>query len=259
MRKIIKPLYDALIWPIHEKHIGTLQAASVVRSLYLKWTLEKYISANKEFRILDAGSGQGAPLATVQARLHPQCYFEALDLYQEEPTDQRLDLPKNIKYIKTELESFVPNEKYDIVISLDVLEHIEDHQAILNRISHWMKPDGVFIIHTPATNQVRYFTKESHHHGPGNGLRRGDYHTREGFELKELIADVESEGFRVIHSRYTFSYLTWFFKELYTLGEKRGLPGIGIIIFPFLYLSTKVEHLINLKRGNGLLIEARKA
>ena len=75
MKNLLKNLYNEFTRPIREKWIGTLQAAAVVRSLYLTNTLKKYISQNRKYKILDAGSGTGAPLTIVQARRFSQCDF----------------------------------------------------------------------------------------------------------------------------------------------------------------------------------------
>ena len=105
---------------------------------------------------------------------------------------------------------------------------------------------------------IRYFIKNNILSHPNEKQRLGDYHIREGFNLKEMSIDIINARFEIIYTRYTFSPFTWFFKELFTMGEKRNLPGIGIMILPFIWFSAKLESLLNLSRGNGILIVARK-
>ncbi len=49
----------------------------------------------------------------------------------------------------TLFEAFEPPQLYDAVLVLHVLEHVDDPQALLRRISTWMKPDGLMVLLVP--------------------------------------------------------------------------------------------------------------
>ena len=254
----MKYLYDELTWPIQEKWIGTLQAAAVVRSLYLSWTLKKHVRRDKKYNILDAGSGEGASLTIVQARRFNESQFVAVDLYQKGPSKQHLRIPANITFIKKDLFKYVGTNQYDIIISLDVLEHINDYRKILSLFYEWMNPYGKLIVHVPSAHQIRYLTKNDLLHDTNRKQRLGDYHVREGFESEKIVKELQDTGFNIIYRRYTFSPVTWFFKELFSIFEKKSIPGTGITILPFIWFSTKIESFLELRRGNGILIVAQK-
>lgn len=254
---IIKNLYIQLTRPIQEKWLGTLQAAAVVRSLYLSWGLKKYITIDKTYKILDAGSGEGAPLTLVQARRFKNCDFVAIDLYQTKPSEQKQCIPPNIIFIQNDLFKFSPKNQYDIIICMDVLEHIDNYNKVLEFYHKWIKQEGKLILHVPSTHQVRYLPKDILTH-TSRAHRPGDEHVREGFSLMKILEDLGQIGFKIINSRYTFSPFTWFFKELFSIGERKSLPGIGIMMLPFIWLSANAERFLKLERGNGIFIVAKK-
>lgn len=258
MNNIIRSLYSQLTWPIQEKWIGTLQAGAVARSLYLAWILKKYTLRDKKYNILDAGSGEGAPLALVQARRFNKSQFVAIDLYQETPSKQHLFIPPNITFVKSDLFKYSAKNQYDIIVCLDVLEHIDNYKKILSLFNEWIKPNGKLILHVPSAPLIRYLTKNNLPHKSNKKQRLGDYHVREGFHFEKILRDIENVGFKVIYSRYTFSPVTWFFKELFSIFERKCLPGIGIMMLPFIWFSTKMESFLRLRRGNGIFIVAKK-
>lgn len=259
MSNLLKYLYDEFTWPIQEKWIGTLQAAAVVRSLYLAWTLKKHVRRDKKYSILDAGSGEGASLTIVQARRFNESQFVAVDLYQEGPSKQHLPIPSNITFVKKDLFKYVGTNQYDVIVCLDVLEHIDNYREILSLFYEWMKRDGKLVVHVPSAHQIRYLTRNAHLPNNTNGKQRlGDYHVRAGFESDKIIKELQNTGFNIICRRYTFSAVTWFFKELFSICEKKSIPGTGITILPFIWFSTKIERLLELRRGNGILIVAKK-
>ncbi len=258
MKNLSKNLYDKFTRPIREKWIGTLQAAAVVRSLYLTSTLKKYISQNRKYKILDAGSGTGAPLTIVQARRFSQCDFVSVDLYQDNLLEQHLSLPPNIIFIKNNLFQYSAKNQYDIIICFDVLEHVKNYKRLLILFNEWIKPDGILLLHTPSLHKIRYLIKNKPLQKPYKGQPLGDYHVREGFQLEKMLKDLENIDFKILCSRHTFSSLTWFLKELFSIGESKSVPGIGIMIFPFILLSTKIESFLRLRKGNGIFVVAKK-
>jgi ubiquinone/menaquinone biosynthesis C-methylase UbiE len=66
----------------------------------------------------------------------------------------------------------VPNEEYDVYISFETFEHVEDEQLLLEHATRVLKPDGIFACSTPNRSVV----------SPGHGLSDrplNPFHTRE--------------------------------------------------------------------------------
>lgn len=258
MKSLLRRLYDSITWPILEKWIGPLQAAAVVRSLYLQSALSNQIPHEEGRRVLDAGSGEEAAATLVCARRHLQYSFTALDLYLQIPQGGHLPLPENIDFVQTDLFDFVPAVKFDVIVCMDVLEHIENASGVLDLFSHWIEEGGYLVVHVPSKNQVRYLTKVNQSVPSKRSERPGDKHVRDGYDIDELEHEVKRAGFSTEYRRFTFSPTTWFIKEVYSILEARGIRGIGLLILPFLYTSIRLEMSSRLSRGNGLFFIARK-
>ncbi|PPR47196.1 MAG: Ubiquinone biosynthesis O-methyltransferase [Alphaproteobacteria bacterium MarineAlpha5_Bin9] len=53
-----------------------------------------------------------------------------------------------IKYIKQDLDSLNLETKYDVILLLEVIEHLSDWKSILNYIKNYLKKDGIIILST---------------------------------------------------------------------------------------------------------------
>ena len=88
---------------------------------------------------------------------------------------------------------YAPSRQYDLVLMLDVLEHIEDDTAALGRLQHLLKPGGRAILTVPALQ-----TLWSVHDVINRHYRRYD---KTG--LQRLI---EASGFAVRTLQYFFTW-----------------------------------------------------
>jgi 2-polyprenyl-3-methyl-5-hydroxy-6-metoxy-1,4-benzoquinol methylase len=111
----------------------------------LEW-LRPY--AHENFRILDYGSGIGAfgwwisrKLDSVQVVNYDQDFTSNLigkECFTRENCTHTLDS-----------ESLARSEKFDVVMALELVEHIPDLGQFLTEIREHMRPDGILIISTP--------------------------------------------------------------------------------------------------------------
>jgi SAM-dependent methyltransferase len=206
-------------------------------------------------RVLDAGCGEEAGLAAVLSRRFPQVRFYAADLFLR----SNLSLPPNLKLMVHDVQKPLPEGAYHIIYSADLLEHVEAPDAVLGHFFEALVPGGRVFLHTPAAGHINFFKTATDGDRPSfRDVRPGDLHQREGFSEAELTGMLSRAGFAGIHARKTFSPAVSFLKELYTLGERRGIPAIGLMIFPFILLSGTIERIFPPLRGNGILVEAVK-
>ena len=54
---------------------------------------------------------------------------------------------KNLEIITADMNEFVAPGHYDRVVSVEMLEHMRNWEALLERVSRWMKPDGKLFVH----------------------------------------------------------------------------------------------------------------
>ena len=83
--------------------------------------------------------------------------------------------------------------RYDLILMLDVLEHIEDDAGAVANLYRMLAPGGYLLLTVPALHSLWSVHDEVNHH-----YRR--YHRQ---ELDQLML---SRGFEIVRSRYLFSW-----------------------------------------------------
>lgn len=97
-------------------------------------------------RILDAGCGWGLTLDHLEKHA-----YSATGLDISRQALERIDRPGRA-LIEADLTRNLPAdvEPFDAVLALDVIEHIDDDQAVVARLGRLVKPGGVMIVSVPA-------------------------------------------------------------------------------------------------------------
>jgi len=94
---------------------------------------------------------------------------------------------------------FPCTEEFDLILALDVLEHIEDDRGAVDRVTELLAPGGRFLVTVPALPCLWSLHDVAHHH-----FRR---YTRAS--LSKLLCGA---GLRIEHIRYCFGWslpLVW--------------------------------------------------
>jgi 2-polyprenyl-3-methyl-5-hydroxy-6-metoxy-1,4-benzoquinol methylase len=97
------------------------------------------IPSNKNSSILDFGCGSGGFLK----RLNNSGY---MDLSGVEVSEIKTTSASDCFVITKTIQK----RKYDVILMMDVLEHIENDSAILREIKSHLKPDGILLLSVPA-------------------------------------------------------------------------------------------------------------
>lgn len=135
-------------------------------------------------------------------------------------------------------ETFQTSQKFDLILMLDVLEHIENDQAALQKASQLLKSHGKIITTVPALKALWTFHDTLNHH-----LRR--------YKRSELMALFQSANLTCSFCRYYFIW-TAIPKFAIHLKEKiSGMPKANIQttipiqpINAFLTRLSYIEHRI---------------
>jgi len=142
--------------------------------------------------------------------------------------------------------AMVPDETYDYIFTLNVLEHIDADQAALRDLARKLKPNGRLLIYVPAY-QVLF-----------SSMDRTVGHYRR-YRLRGLSEQVRSAGFDIKEARYVDS-VGFIASLIYKyFGRKDGLLNRnGVILFD--RLAFPVSLLLDLVTkklfGKNLLIVA---
>lgn len=204
-------------------------------------------------RVLDAGCGAGQHTVELAARF-PQAQILGLDNRPEAITFAR-DLVKrrglkNVHFDTADLTQPLATGDYDIVYSVDVIEHIAADEAMLAVLAQALRPGGSLLVHTPLTPQ-RHFLRRFDLDQNVNEL-----HVREGYERGELEAKAAAAGFQDSQTVYTHGSSGTFAWEIWQLA--RPLAPLKWLAKPFLMALVAWETRRKHSYGNCILLVAQK-
>lgn len=98
----------------------------------------------KSKKVLDFGSGSGFLVGELQKK--------GIDAYGVDSEKAAIDygIGRGIKNLSTHTEKLdFPNDSFDCVITMDVLEHIENERPVLDELVRVLKPGGICVVTVP--------------------------------------------------------------------------------------------------------------
>jgi cyclopropane fatty-acyl-phospholipid synthase-like methyltransferase len=203
---------------------------------------------------LDAGSGIGA-YSVLLAKRYPNSTVVGCDLDDElvafsTRLAEEFAIP-NIDFVRRDITGLQRiGDPFDLVVCIDVLEHIVDYGAVLTGFYNALRPNGMLYLHVPQANQKRVLGRfrDWQHEG----------HVREGFIPRTLSDELGEKGFNIIESRPTFGTFGSLAWELNHLAISRSLVLAGLT-FPPLYVLALLDTIIKNERGLGISIVASRS
>ncbi len=101
-------------------------------------------------RVLDLGCGWGS-FTLWAAERYPNADFLAVsnsrlqrDLILTRAADRGL---RNVRVETSDINDFDPAERFDRVVSVEMMEHVRNHGALFKRIARWLSPGGSAFAH----------------------------------------------------------------------------------------------------------------
>ena len=92
------------------------------------------------------------------------------------------------------------DNNFDLIVSVDNLEHIENDLNVLRCFYRAMKPDGTLVVHAPHYyRRWPVFKWSRNFNVPG--------HVRPGYHLPELIERVRKAGFAIERAGFSYGFL----------------------------------------------------
>ncbi len=250
-RRVFYRLLDILLlrsWHIH----------SALRSF------RRIQNNKKEVSVLDAGSGFGQ-YTWYMARKNPQWRITGIDIKKEEVEACNAFIKKtgrkNVRFVQGDLRNFLSPGSFDLILSVDVMEHIEEDERVFSNFYHSLKPRGMLLVSTPSDQG-------------GSDVQHDDdtsfieEHVRDGYAIEEINNKLEKAGFKQIETKYTYGKpgsIAWRISmklPIILLGKSKAF----LLLLPFYYLlSMPVVLVLNWadlkgghKSGTGLMVSARK-
>jgi len=215
--------------------------------------------------VLDAGSGFGQ-YTWRMSRMNKGWKFRAIDINKEQVDDcntffGKTGLSQRVSFSTGDLTALNDINCYDLILSVDVMEHIEEDKLVFQNFYKSLRINGILLISTPSDqggSDVHGEEEESFI----------DEHVRDGYSIKDITEKLSLAGFTSIKAGYTYGKpgnISWHLSMKYPI-KMLNLSYLFFLFLPFYYLIFfPVSIILNIfdlcithKTGTGLLVTARK-
>lgn len=263
LRKLFYNLLDLLLlrsWHVHKE--------------IKQWTRDNgyniTIKGNKP-AIIDAGSGFGQ-YSYWMAKKFPHSKILSVDVKDEQVADcnnffQQIGIT-NVIFEVADLTKFIQADKYDLALSVDVMEHILEDVLVFKNIHASLKQGGMLLISTPSDqggSDVPAYGTGRHEDSVGSFIGE---HVRDGYNITEIQDKLKLAGFSKIEARYAYGTpgkISWRLSMKYPMQMLSTskiffivLPIYYLITYPFAFLLNYLDTHTTHKTGTGLIVKAWK-
>ncbi len=211
---------------------------------------------DKYKKILDSGCGQGVITFEIARRL-PESTITGTDsnklLVERNNHIAEIIGLKNCNFEYHDITEMPLYRQYDLVLSIDSLEHIEDDNKVLRNYYNALKHGGDMIIHVPAYNRRWFFFRLKINF-------EVEGHVRPGYTIEAIIKKVENAGFIILDNYYTYGWLETIANNISYLitGARMKNKFLYAFAFPILLLISWAGRNSKPVQGGGILIKAGK-
>ncbi len=218
---------------IHEYYQKSFASKSCSRYYSIANNIMNKMNITKDTYVLDYGCGTGILSHYLYEKYG--CTIDAVDISEAEIQNaESAWKDDSINWIVTENFDF-PLEKYDIIISSQVIEHVHNVGNYLYRINSMLKPGGKLIIGLPNNLNFRYlYTQWKFSNQLGGGLS------------KEMLSRYD-KGMDHINAWDSAHFVTLLASCGFEMLEYLPTEGVAIPIFHF--LKKKIGYLDKKNKG----------
>jgi trans-aconitate 2-methyltransferase len=209
-------------------------------------------------RILDAGCGEGRILEAM-ARRWPQARILGID-----EDELVLDRARSLVAahprvdVRAGLVGGPPlGERFDLIVCVDVMEHIRDDAAAFRWLADHLAPGGALVLHVPASPQRHVLRSIDRAIAAEVEAGEGP-HVREGYDPERCRALLQAAGLEARSLGFTFHRpLLRLAEDLDTVIYERGLRPLKAAALPALLLASGAERRpAAMGPGYGLIVVA---
>jgi SAM-dependent methyltransferase len=221
-----------------------------------------------KINILDAGSGFGQYCYRMSC-LYPEAEILGVDVKQEQIDDcnlffRQIGKEKQVTFAVADLTLYKASNLYSMILSVDVMEHIQEDEQVFRNFSESLQPGGILLISTPSDQGG---SDTDHHEEEGvHGFI--EEHVRDGYNKNDISAKLLKAGFSKVEVSYTYGKygsVAWKLSMKYPiqlLGLSKVfyliLPIYYLLLFPFCALLNYLDVNSRNESGTGLLVTAYK-
>ena len=235
-----------------------------LRQWHVRAELKRIAREKTVTGIFDAGSGYGQ-YTYLMGKFFPDAHILALDVKEEQIADGQWFSERvgqnNVEFILGDLTKFQKPESADLALSVDVMEHVLEDEAVFRNVFATLRSGGLFVITTPTAQKE---TK------PGDEFESviGE-HVREGYTEDEFRGKITRAGFTIDKMRRTYTPvwgpLAWHILQRIPMRLLSLSKIFIVVVIPWmivLYLPAALCMWLDVKNkgehGGGWLMVARK-
>ena len=206
--------------------------------------------------ILDAGCGSGV-FSFELAKRHPEAKVTGVEL-EPDLVDRDNEIAKrahltNLEFEQGDVTKLDFEDEFDLVISVDNFEHVEDDIAAMRTLLHALRPGGRLVAHVPGyERRWLVFGRRVNFDVPG--------HVRPGYKAEDLVRKLGEAGFQVTAHQYTYGVIETFTNNISYLitGADQRRKVQYAAVFPVLLAVSWLGKFSRPKWGAGVLAVARR-
>ena len=250
--------------PILRKLFYNLLDLLLLRAWHVRKEM-KQLDKSQIRKILDAGSGFGQYTYRMN-RMFPDAEILAVDVKEEQIEDcnrffKSIGKGEKIRFEIADLTTFSKPDSYQLILSVDVMEHIEDDVQVFRNFHKSLTSNGILLISTPS-DQGGSDVHDDHAHG------FIEEHVRDGYNINEIEEKLKTAGFSKVEARYAYGpkgQVSWRFSMKYPI-LLLGISKVFLVLLPFYYLFVfpfaAILNYLDVKEkyhsGTGLIVKAYK-
>ncbi len=213
---------------------------------------------NDRYRnVLDAGCGQGIMTFQIARRLATG-QITGFDIDQTLlERNKRIARRIGADHCRFEFQDITRmdiEDRFDLILSVDNLEHIENDADLLSRFHRALTNQGEVLIHVPG-----YFRRWRLFGWAVNFDVDG--HVRPGYTKEQITGKVRQAGFEIIEAYYTYGWLETVTNNIsyWITGARMKRKALYAAVFPLLLFLSYFGRNSRPAQGAGVLVHARKA
>src|SRR3989338_2385031 len=192
--------------------IDSIEPTHYVRNFLVFQTIKNISKKYKIRDICEIGCGVG----NLSSKLGKRGFkVDAFDLDKNAvQLAKKYNKNKNVNFFSKDILKLSVNKKYDLVLAIEVIEHIKDDIGAIKNAKEILKKSGFFLITVPINEGYR------------TGFDNRSAHVRR-YDVKDLINKLEQQDFKIIKIKYfNFPLLwLWYFNIYLPFSDKKSKSG----------------------------------
>lgn len=239
----------------------------LLRAWHIKKQIRKWKrNTGNNISVLDAGSGFGQYTYYIST-LDPGWKIKGVDIKQEQINDcnaffSKTGKAERIIFEVADLTTYREQEKYDLILSVDVMEHIPEDVKVFENFHFSMKKGGMLLISTPSDQGG----SDVHDHDHDESFI--DEHVRDGYSINDIEKKLRNAGFAEAEAYYSYGWpgkISWKLSMKYPILLLNisklffiFLPLYYLVTYPFTLILNYLDVYGSHKTGTGLIVRAFK-